>query len=200
MPNHHRKTRQSYDIAGDSHFLTFSTFKRLPLLTKNRSCEWVVDAIELSRERNPFDLWAWVIMPEHIHLALYPREGTKIASILKTLKQSVSKRAIKWLKGNAAEYLPTIEDVQPNGKRTYRFWQRGGGYDRNLRSVRDIHEKLAYIHQNPVNRGLVPQSVDFHWSSANAWESGVDLPLSIDRDSVPPLTIQDDRLDSKLMS
>ena len=200
MPNHHRKTRKSYDTPGDSHFLTFSTFKRLPLLTKDRCCEWVVDAIELSRERNPFDLWAWVIMPEHVHLALYPREGTKIASILKTLKQSVSKRAIKWLKSNAPEYLPTIEDVQPNGKRTYRFWQIGGGYDRNLRSVRDIHEKLAYIHQNPVNRGLVARSVDFHWSSANAWESGVDLPLSIDRDSVPPLTIQDDRLDSKLMS
>ena len=199
MPDTHRKTRKSFDTPGDSHFLTFSTFKRLPLLTKDRSCKWVVDAISLSRTRNPFDLWAWVIMPEHVHLVLYPREGTKIASILKTLKQSSSKRAINWLKLNAAEYLSTIEDIQPNGKRAYRIWQRGGGYDRNLRSVRDIHEKIAYTHQNPVSRGLVPRPLDFQWSSANSWESGVDVPLSIDRDSVPPLTIQDDRLDSKLM-
>ena len=199
MPRPHRKTRKTYDAPGDSHFLTFSTFKRLPLLTKERSCQWVVDAISLSRERNPFDLWAWVIMPEHVHLALYPFPETKIAAILKTLKQSVSKRAINWLKENAPNYLPTIEDVQPNGNRALRFWQRGGGYDRNLRSVRDIHEKIFYIHQNPVARGLASRPTDYRWSSAKAWESGGDNPLPLDRDSVPSLTISDDRLDSKLM-
>ena len=199
MTQPHRKTRKTYDTPGDSHFLTFSTFKRLPLLTKERSCQWVVDGISLSRERNPFDLWAWVIMPEHIHLVLYPHGGTKIASILRTLKQSVSKRAINWLEENAAEYLPVIEDTQPNGKRAYRFWQRGGGYDRNLRSVRDIHEKISYVHQNPVTRGLVLRPEGHLWSSANAWKSGVDEPLSLDRNSVPTLTILDDRLDSKLL-
>lgn len=199
MPYPHRKTRKTFDTPGDSHFLTFSTFKRLPLLTKDRSCQWVVDAISLSRDRNPFDLWAWVIMPEHIHLVLYPHEGTKIASILKTLKQSVSKRAINWLKENAAGYLPTIEDVQPNGKRSYRLWQRGGGYDRNLRSVRDIHEKISYVHQNPVTRGLVLRPEDHQWSSATAWKTGRHGLLSIQRESVPTLTILDDRLASKLM-
>ena len=138
-------------------------------------------------------------MPEHVHLILRPLSETTIASILKTLKQSVSKRAINWLRENAAEYLPKIEDVQPNGKRNHRFWQRGGGYDRNLRSVRDIHEKIEYIHQNPVTRGLVSQQVDYRWSSAMTWKSGGDKPLAIDRDSVPTLTILDDRLDSNLM-
>ena len=199
MSEPHRKTRMTYDTPGDSHFLTFSTYKRLPPLTKERSCQWVVDAINLSRERNPFDLWAWVIMPEHVHLALYPLQETKVAAILKTLKQSVSKRAINWLKDNSPDYLPTIEDVQPNGKRTFRSWQRGGGYDRNLRSVRDIHEKIMYIHQNPVARRLASQSTDYRWSSAKAWETGANDPLSIDRDSVPSLTILHDRLDSKLM-
>ena len=199
MPQPHRKTRKTYDTPGDSHFLTFSTFKRLPLLTKEQSCQWAVDAIALSRERNPFDLWAWVVMPEHVHIALQPHHGTTVASILRTLKQSVSKRAIIWLKKNAPDYLATIEDVQPNGKRSYRFWQRGGGYDRNLRSVRDIHEKVSYIHQNPVTRGLTEVAEDYFWSSAKAWETGVDEPLSIDRDSVPTLTIQDDSVNSKLM-
>ena len=199
MPHQHRKTRKTYDTPGDSHFLTFSTFKRLPLLTKERSCQWTVEAIELSRNRNPFELWAWVIMPEHIHILIHPHAGTKIADVLKTVKQSVSKRAIIWLKNHAPDFLPTIEDVQPNGKRSYRFWQRGGGYDRNLRSVRDIHEKIYYIHQNPVTRGLVSKPCDYLWSSAKAWETGVDQPLSIDRTSVPTLTRLDDRLNSKLM-
>ena len=199
MPIPHRKTRKIYNAPGDSHFLTFSTFKRLPLLTKQRSCQWVVDAIVLSRERNPFDLWAWVIMPEHVHLVLNPHEGIKIAPILKTIKQSSSKRAMNWLRYNAPQYLPTIADVQPNGKRTHRFWQRGGGYDRNLRTVRDIHEKVAYIHKNPVTRGLESRPEDFRWPSARAWKTGVEQPLSIDRRSIPRLTILDDHLNSKLM-
>ena len=199
MTQPHRKTRRTYDTPGDPHFLTFSTFKRLPLLTKDRSCLWVVNAIALSRQRNPFDLWAWVIMPEHVHIVLYPHTGTTVSSILKTLKQSSSKRAINWLKSNAPEYLPKIEDVQPNGKRTFRLWQRGGGYDRNLRSIRDVHEKIAYVHQNPVARELISRPDDYHWSSSRAWNTGVDAPLSIDRNSVPPLTILDDQLNSKLM-
>ena len=127
MPHLHRKTRKTFDTPGDSHFLTFSTFKRLPLLTKNRSCQWMVKAIALSRDQNPFDLWAWVIMPEHIHIVLHPHRETKIAAILKTMKQSVSKRAVIWFKKHAPEFLTKIEDLQPNGKKSHRFWQRGGG-------------------------------------------------------------------------
>ena len=199
MKRNYRKTRKIFDTPGDSHFNTFSTFKRIPLLTKERSCQWMVDAINLSRDRNPFDLWAWVIMPEHVHLVVCPHPKTRMRALLQSMKQSVSKKAIVWLKVNAPEYLPTIEDVQPNGKRSYRFWQRGGGYDRNLRSVRDIHEKINYVHQNPVTRGLVSKPSDYKWSSAKAWETGIDFPLSLDRDSVPPLTNLDDRIDSKLM-
>jgi len=103
------------------------------------------------------------------------------------------------LKKNAPDYLPNIEDVQPNGQRSYRFWQRGGGYDRTMRSVRDIHEKIRYIHHNPVKRGLVAKPCDYRWSSALAWESGVDEPLAIDRDSVPTLTLLDDDVNSDLL-
>src|SRR5687768_13475534 len=51
-------------------------------------------AIALARQGHAFDLWAWVIMPEHVHLLLFPRNRQyKISAILTTLKQSVSKRA-----------------------------------------------------------------------------------------------------------
>ena len=177
MSSGHRKTRKVYDRDGDAHFLTFSCFRRLPLLSKDRSCQWMVDAISLSRSKHPFDLWAWVIMPEHVHLVLWPHTGVRISSILTTMKQSVSRRAILWLKEHASAYLSELCDQQPNGKSSYRFWQRGGGYDRNLRSTRDIHEKIRYVHQNPVRRGLVERIEDWRWSSASAWKSAEDEPF-----------------------
>ena len=137
-------------------------------------------------------------MPEHVHIVLWPENET-ISSILSTIKQSVSKRAILWLKDNAPDFLERLLDAHPGSKSSYRFWQRGGGYDRNLRSVRDIHEKVRYLHENPVRRGLVSRPIDWYWSSASAWESGVDEPLMIDRHSLPPLTPTDDDQASGLM-
>lgn len=50
------------------------------------------------------------------------------------------------------------------------FWQRGGGYDRNVYSERQLLEKIEYIHGNPVRRNRVPISTDWGWSSAQAYE------------------------------
>lgn len=197
METGHRKNRKVYDRDDDAHFITFSCNRRLPLLTKERTCCWLIEAIELSRRKNPFALRAWVITPEHVHLVLLPQNGVRISSILTTMKQSVSRRAINWLRNHSPAFLNQLLDEQPNGKRSNRFWQRGGGYDRNLRSTRDVHEKILYVHQNPVKRGLVATPEDSQWSSARSWSVGSDKPLEINRESVPSLSATDDYVHSK---
>jgi putative transposase len=145
----------------------------------------MVQALELGRTRQQYDLWAYVVMPEHVHVVLLPHEAVGIASILTTIKQSVAKRALLWLGREAPNFLTRLEDRQPNGQRNYRFWQRGGGYDRNLRTVADIHQKIEYVHANPVRRGLVDSPDAWPWSSYNAWQTGEDRPIPVDRNSLP---------------
>ncbi len=145
----------------------------------------MLDALQLGRTQGKFDLWAYVIMPEHVHLVLLPHRDVKSSQIFTTVKQSVSKRALHWLRKNSPEFLTHLEDVQPNGARAHRFWQRGGGYDRNLRTVADVYEKIEYVHANPVRRGLVTVPEDWPWSSCRAWATGEDEPLVLDRDSLP---------------
>ncbi len=194
-----RKTRQRYDTRGDAHFLTFSCFRRLPLLNRDRTRLWLVEAIDLGRQTAPFDLWAFVIMPEQAHLVIRPHEDVRISMMLKTIKQSVARKAIRWLHQSAPDFLTKLERVSQDGTRRCRFWQRGGGYDRNLRSVRDVHEKIQYVNDNPVRRGLVKNVEDWAWSSASAWLQQTDQPLRMDRDTLPPLTNTDDDITSRLM-
>ena len=78
-------------------------------------------------------------------------------------------------------------DPQPSGRNAYRFWQPGRGYDRNIWTAEELHEKIDYIHANPVRRGLVERPGDWAWSSWRAWELGVDQPIAIDRDSLPAI-------------
>jgi putative transposase len=182
-----RKTCRRFDVPGDAHCLTFSCFGRLPLFARERSCTWMLRALELGRARQLYDLWAYVVMPEHVHIVLLPHPDVRIQSILTTLKQSVAKRALLWLQREAPDFLPRLEDPQPNGQRCYRFWLRGGGYDRNLRTVADIHQKIDYVHANPVRRELVASPGDWPWSSYRAWQTSEDLPIAIDRFSLPHL-------------
>jgi putative transposase len=62
-----------FNIPGHAHELTFSCFQRLPLLERDRTRGWLIEAIGEARKRERFDLWAFVIMPEHAHLLVHPR-------------------------------------------------------------------------------------------------------------------------------
>lgn len=65
----------------------------------------------------------------------------------------------------------------------FRFWQAGGGFDRNLWNPKAIHAAIAYIENNPVRAGLVDAPEKWPWSSAYAQANGKGvLP---DRDSIP---------------
>ncbi len=183
----YRKYCKRYDEDGQGHYLTFSCFQNQPFLKGDRAKGWLIGSIALARKKYPFDLWAWVIMPEHVHLLLFPYGEVKIKDILFGIKKSVAEHAINFVRKNAPEFIPRMLDVQPGGKKSLRFWQRGGGYDRNIISIEELHEKIQYIHKNPVRRELVSEPAEWLWSSYRAWEYGENKPLFIDRDSLPPL-------------
>jgi len=185
----HRKTCKRWDIPWDVHFLTFSCFQRRAFLSKDRPREWFLVSLARARLKHPFDLWGFVLMPEHVHLLIWPHEGQRISEILKSLKQPITQRAVAWLRRNAPAGLTTMLDSPSVGRGTYRFWQTGGGHDRNMRTIRETHEKLTYIHENPVIRGFVRRAEDWPWSSAKAWATGTDQPVKIDRGSFPILEL-----------
>ena len=161
MSTPHRKRVKSYNLPGHAHELTFSCFRRLPLLSRDRSRRWLVDAMERARREHHLHLWAYVIMPEHVHLLFWPMEKEyKVSRIRSALKLPVASRAIRFLKRKAPSFLEKIEDVQPNGKVSYRFWQRGGGYDRNVYEPVHLFMMIEYIHNNPVRRGLCADPTD----------------------------------------
>ena len=68
-----RKTCRRYNIPGDAHALTSSCFRRQPFLGRERSRKWLIEALAAEKVEHAFDVWAYVIMPEHAHLRIFPR-------------------------------------------------------------------------------------------------------------------------------
>ena len=159
-----RKKCKRYNVPGHAHELTFGCYQGMPLFENKVFCQYFAEAVNKAKEPYAFDVWAYVIMPEHIHLLLFPyRPSYSISQILRSIKQSVSRKAVNWLKENQPGLLNQMVVEQP--RKTYRFWQDGGGYDRNIFTRETAVNSAQYIHMNPVRRKLV-ETVDlWHYSS-----------------------------------
>ncbi|MCA9269226.1 MAG: transposase, partial [Planctomycetales bacterium] len=93
------KTCRRYNDAGHAHALTFTCFHGRPFLSRDRARNWTVQAIAQAAEKHEFDVWAYVVMPEHVHLLISPRLADyDISLILATIKQSVARRAISFVR------------------------------------------------------------------------------------------------------
>ena len=173
-----------YNVAGHAHELTFSCYQNHAFLSKERPCNYLVNSIAASREKHPFDLWAYVLMPSHVHLLICPKTADySISNILLSIKQPVSHKAISYLKENKPDGLKSLATYQIH--RPYRFWQKGGGYDRNITKVSTIIDSVRYLHNNPVRKGFVNSPDEWYYSSAADWQGIRQGPIPIDFDSFP---------------
>ncbi len=129
---------------------------------------------------------SYVLMPEHAHLLIYPlKHDYSISAILASIQRSVSGRAVAHVRKHAPAFMERMLDSQPSGKRAYRFWQRGGGYDRNLWKPSYIWQTIDYIHENPVRRRLCAAPRDGKWSSAATCQDEDAGDPTVDRESLP---------------
>ena len=179
------KRRVTYNDPGHAHELTFSCWRGMPLLSRDRTRRWFCEALDQARRKLDLELWAFCIMPEHAHVLLLPRDPNyKVAAILKAIKQPIAQKAIRFLKAGAPEYLERLRVPGSPGRIVYHFWQEGGGYDRNIRKATTAWASIRYIHENPVRRRLVRRPEDWQWSSARWYAGCPDAVLAMD--ACPP--------------
>ena len=164
--------------------MTFTCYRRFRFLSAERTCEWLARAIEDARAKRDFALWAFVFMPEHVHLIVRPRlVAYDVAKILRAIKEPVGRQAVPFIRLHAPQWLPRI--TRRRGRRVERlFWQSGGGFDRNIMEPKALAAMLDYLHMNPVRRGLVERASDWRWSSAGWYEGKPSCPLV--PDPIPP--------------
>ena len=163
----HRRTLKRYEGAGDVRYITCSCYQRLPLFQNDKIKDTFGSYLNQAKDRLEFKLYAWVLMPEHFHLLVRPASPDQTMSqILRGIKAGFAKLMIRRWRELDASILERIQDDSG----THRFWQAGGGYDRNITSELELIEKIGYIHRNPVTRGLVERPVDWVWFSALWYE------------------------------
>ncbi len=188
-PIPHRKRMQHFNEPGHLHFMTFSCYQRLPLLTNDLFRCWLAECLNKALVVHDVQLSGFVFMPEHVHLLVWPqKEVYSLADFQHSFKQPFSLRIKNRLEAINSPLLEKLTIRERPGKMCFRFWQEGGGHDLNVWSEKYIWTKLEYMHNNPVQRKLVSSPEKWRWSSWKRWHRP-ELPIDPELPNVSVLKL-----------
>lgn len=133
---------------GSIFFLTHVTADRRPLLVANYDL-WE-SALRRTHTGRDFNLLAWVVLPDHVHMVIEPG-GHDLSELMRKLKLSFS-----------GQYRHRF------GVTSGRVWQNRF-WDHIIRDQNDLNRHIDYIHYNPVKHGQFASPFDWPFSSIHEY-------------------------------
>ncbi|MBL7903330.1 MAG: transposase [Bacteroidia bacterium] len=154
-------------------FSTYTNLNWLPVLQSEQYKNIVLNSLEFLVINKRVTLYAFVIMPNHIHLIWRMEEGHELHTVQRDLLKFTAQH-IKY--GLVAENHPLVEKLKVNAAdRKIQIWERNG-YSFPLKKQNTILQKLNYIHNNPLKKDwfLAETADQYTYSSAKFYFSGID--------------------------
>jgi putative transposase len=154
---------------GNACFITTSVNKFVKIFRDKRYIEIILENISFYRDKHGFLLLAYVIMPDHLHLLIYPdpERAEEVSDIMEDFKKFTSRQLrMQMEKDKKTKWLEAFRLEIPRKKNwQFRVWQERfddlGIYSLNIAKV-----KINYIHNNPVRKRMVDRPEDYPYSSA----------------------------------
>jgi putative transposase len=126
------------------------------------------------------ELYGWCIMTSHVHLIIGTK-GNPLSNIMRDLKRHTSEELHKAIKDNRTEsrrewMLWMMERAAKKNSNAAKFqlWQ-AESHPIELTTGKIAHQKLDYMHYNPVEAGVVNNPEDWKYSSAIDYNGGKGL-------------------------
>ena len=155
--------------AGKIYFFTATIYKWIPILQNDQLKEIVLHSLKYMVAKSAINLYAYVIMPNHIHLMLKPLNNSDYKNIQLSLMRFTAQKIKFYLIDHDS---PELVKFEVNSRdRKYQFWQRNPlAVEMYSREV--IEQKLDYIHRNPVTGKwkLAARDLDYVYSSIRFYE------------------------------
>ena len=141
------------------------------LLKPDKYKDIIIESLRFLVTEERIILYAFVIMQNHLHLVWQMKPNQKPSNV----QRDFLKFTAQQIKVDLIQYHPLLLDqFLVNAKdRKYQFWERNP-LSVELWKDKTMHQKVTYIHQNPVRAGLCSLSEEYHYSSALFYHTGVD--------------------------
>jgi putative transposase len=126
----------------------------------------VFDSLNYYRYKQQYRLLGYVVMPDHLHLLIWPHGQATISDIMRDLKKFTAVRLIRQAEvENRREWLTAFNQAgSRTGRSQNKVWQ-DSFWDRIIYSEKMLRQELNYIHHNPLRTGLVDSLEVYPYSS-----------------------------------
>lgn len=178
-------TKYKANQADTGYFITLTTVGWIDIFTRLRQKYIIVNALSYCQKYKGLEIYAYCIMPSHIHLLCKALDGYVLSDIIRDFKKYTSKKiveAILYFPESRREWMLDYFKKSCSHlkrKQGYKVWQTG--YHAEIcYSNKFIKQKLNYIHNNPVADKIVANPEDYYFSSArNYAELDNDLEVMV---------------------
>jgi putative transposase len=168
------------DVAGGSYFFTLVTENRRPLFEEPAAVALFLGAVEKVRAPHPFEVDAYVVLPDHLHaLWTLPVGDANFSTRWRLIKEGFTRGYLK-----THEHPQRSESRRAKGEQGIwrrRFWEHA------IRDEADFAAHLDYIHINPVKHVLVTAARDWPYSTFQDWVARGGYDEWWGSDELPPL-------------
>lgn len=159
------------------YFLSSSVVHWLPLFSNSKIAQIVFDSLNFLQQEKRIVLYAYVLMENHFHIIA---SSSQLATEIARFKSFTARKIIDLLyHTNARDILKQLEyyKLKHKSDRRHQLWQEGT-HPKMIENEQMMLQKIDYIHQNPVRRGYVEESVHWRYSSARNY-SGLDSLVNV---------------------
>jgi len=180
-----RRLYRCYGL-GYLHFITSSCYQRQAFLKAPRRRTLFLEILEEVRLRYNFVVVGYVVMPEHFHLMISEPELGNPSTVMQVLKQRFAREILnEWRERNES----TTAILQDESLVEGHFWQPRS-YDFPVWTKDKREEKLRYMHNNPVKRGLVLEPEQWEWSSYRHYTFGESGRVLVNETQHAPMRVR----------
>jgi REP element-mobilizing transposase RayT len=153
------------------HFITFAVVEWVDVFSRKEYRDIVLDSIRFCQQEKGLLLHCWCIISNHLHLVISTR-NENLSDVLRDFKKYTSKQIIKAISKNKQEsrreWMLEIfrrEGAKNSRNTRFQFW-RQDNRPMELYSGKFIIQKMNYVHNNPVEAGIVVNPEYYLYSSA----------------------------------
>jgi REP element-mobilizing transposase RayT len=160
------------------YFVSFAVTNWIDLFVRSIYSDIIVESIAYCQKEKDLLLGAWCIMTSHVHLIIGTK-GKPLPDVMRDMKRHTSEQLHLAIKNNAKEsrrewMLWMMERAGKKSNARFQLWQPES-HPIELITNKIAHQKLAYIHQNPVEAGFVSLPEQWLYSSARDYNGGKGL-------------------------
>ncbi len=165
--------RSRYKIVENSnlYFITSTIVEWIPVFTDKVFCDIIIDSLTYCRHKKGLQLFAFVIMDNHLHMIVY---SESISEIMRDFKSFTAREIIRAARVNKKVWLLNQFDFYKKRHKLtseYQVWQEGF-HPKMIGTEEVFIQKVEYIHNNPVRRVLVDSAEHWRYSSAGNYLCG----------------------------